>query len=561
MFFVIWSLISLYSIFYTLRSFLLDLLKARSQEATTQLNTQSIRRFSGLLPLPTQNLILRGLSPLDRHRYSLVCKQAHYAVTSFNQQAYRIEHILSPYFSQKQIDIFRLIQLRTGTLISGSAALQFFDLSVFEDSDLDLYILRDWDKVMQLAGFLVSVSYDFHARPDQPRTFQDAYEAERNFEGFEPEYSTKGIWDVYSFVRQSDSRKIQIITCRKSIMHVILEFHSTCVMNVISYNHAYALFPYTTFVDRRTVALPRSRNSGFQRNVTAQAFKKYTDRGWRTSFVPSKANILRYKSEFRDTPRFVDDSSCWTISLAPVQHARSLGDFDVISPPLDLLRANSWYTILTSAGQTQIGVKVVTAVLDVNNAAVEESFTFPSVPHNLKTTYSAHLLGENSESFVTKRTIEDVIQHTHEKFEREPDAIHEYARELVAQAFASMPVFLNLEGKRLSPSAYSLGLLVRQLEITFNMFRRDPPCSITFRVDSTGHVWSYVVIRLPQNYPRPLLSALRNSADDFVLKHLMQHRVWITFLDGTQEVDLWGASIIRSADSMADSMARYIIES
>ncbi|KAJ4478548.1 hypothetical protein C8R41DRAFT_922850 [Lentinula lateritia] len=120
-----------------------------------------IENRKGLLPLTASNLILRELSPLDRHRYSLANKEAYDAVSSFNRQAYRIEHILCPYFNEGEIEMFRLIQLKTNAIISGSAALQFFDLTVFDDSDLDLYVVNDWDKVALLTGFLTSIAYDY----------------------------------------------------------------------------------------------------------------------------------------------------------------------------------------------------------------------------------------------------------------------------------------------------------------------------------------------------------------------------------------------------------------
>lgn len=176
-------------------------------------------------------MILRELSPLDRHRYSLANKEAYDAVSSFNRQAYRIEHILCPYFNEGEIEMFRLIQLKTNAIISGSAALQFFDLTVFDDSDLDLYVVNDWDKVALLTGFLTSIAYDYTPRSDQARTFQHAFQAGRRHPHVEPDldndYSDEDIWDVYSFIRASNGKKIQIITCKDNITQVIMKFHSS----------------------------------------------------------------------------------------------------------------------------------------------------------------------------------------------------------------------------------------------------------------------------------------------------------------------------------------------
>ncbi|KAE9408496.1 hypothetical protein BT96DRAFT_1103661 [Gymnopus androsaceus JB14] len=355
---------------------------------------------TGPLPLATQNLILRNLSPIDRYRYSLACRELHYAVCSFERQAYRIQHILLPYFTEEEINIFRLIQRKTDTLISGSTALQFFDLSVW-DSDLDLYVVREWF-FMLLAGFLISISYEYQPRPEQKPTFQDAFQAGRSEQAqhvpvppiMGDGYSSRNIWDVYSFVRASDGKKIQIITCVHNTMQVILDFHSTCVMNVISYMFAYALYPFATFAEQETVAILRGRP---HESLSLQrALDKYAERGWTTTLTPSSANALRSESEFRDTARSAGDSACWVIPLAPVEHAISLTDYDT-TPSVDPVRANSWYTILTQSGQTRNGYKVIQ--LMSGNPEDAYAFTFPSIPYKLKSGSAVESLGEDITTF------------------------------------------------------------------------------------------------------------------------------------------------------------------
>ena len=50
--------------------------------------------------------------------------------------------LLSRYFHHPET--FRHLQATTGTVISGSSALQFFDRSYYAKSDLDLYVPLAW---------------------------------------------------------------------------------------------------------------------------------------------------------------------------------------------------------------------------------------------------------------------------------------------------------------------------------------------------------------------------------------------------------------------------------
>ncbi|KAF9065893.1 hypothetical protein BDP27DRAFT_1366057 [Rhodocollybia butyracea] len=50
-----------------------------------------------------------------------------------------------------------------------------------------------------------------------------------------------GFAGVYNSVKAG--MKIQLITARNSALDIILNFHSTIVMNVISHSHAYSLYP------------------------------------------------------------------------------------------------------------------------------------------------------------------------------------------------------------------------------------------------------------------------------------------------------------------------------
>ncbi|THU97433.1 hypothetical protein K435DRAFT_615366, partial [Dendrothele bispora CBS 962.96] len=264
------------------------------------------------------NLVFRESSPIDRIRFSLANKESNELVSSYNQNNFRIRRILSRYFdSVPDIAQFRLLQYETGMLISGSAALQFFDNTMYPESDLDLYVaLREADPIGQ---FLLERGYTFTPILDQPGDWEVAlYRKILSWES-RPEplwnddtdlYPVNGIAAVFTFVKEG--KRVQLITCGRATLEVILRFHSTCVMNVISHSHAYSLYPRATFEDRVSI---HPRVSARRKDKIKIAFEKYTKRGWKILPVPSAAAYLRPNSEFGNGPRYVGDSNCWIIPL------------------------------------------------------------------------------------------------------------------------------------------------------------------------------------------------------------------------------------------------------
>lgn len=91
-------------------------------------------------------------------------------------------------------------------------------------------------------------------------------------------------------------------------------------MNVISHAHAYALYPYATFIDRVSWNIVKYRGSDSYHDAARQ---KYIDRGWTMIDWPSALAVTRPCSEFRfRSRRCVGDLSCWVIPLSPVANRR-----------------------------------------------------------------------------------------------------------------------------------------------------------------------------------------------------------------------------------------------
>ncbi|RPD67435.1 hypothetical protein L227DRAFT_491594 [Lentinus tigrinus ALCF2SS1-6] len=263
--------------------------------------------------------IFATLSPANLVRLSSTCRTAYAAVSAYTRLAFDIDRHLSRFFpsptrgcsptcccflahphqhahARARARAFRSLQARTGTLVSGSMALQFFMRAVWEESDLDLYVHMRHRR--EVALWLLDEGYRY-----KPTDFQDpsfeveiAQCVERNPNGI---YSMPGLMAIVTFVKpipgertgppalaedgeeaEEDAPrelKVQIMVAKNTPMEVILGFHSTCVMNVISYEKAYCLFPQATLEERRTLLSSSCRGKGKHR---MEGLAKYQARGF-----------------------------------------------------------------------------------------------------------------------------------------------------------------------------------------------------------------------------------------------------------------------------------------
>ncbi|THH04355.1 hypothetical protein EW145_g5587 [Phellinidium pouzarii] len=171
---------------------------------------------------------------------------------------------------------FRVLQARTEMVVSGSSALQFMDRMVYPQSDLDLYVAKD--HAAQVCGWL-------------------------------PTEDGRG----YRFVPSDRQIERGILTAQLALrshntpMEYILSFHSTVVMNVITYRAAYSFYPKGTFeeglmlpCDTREV----NHDSGIE---------KYKARGWTVTHFAAEPFSDPEEHAFVLGKRWVDDSSSWMI--------------------------------------------------------------------------------------------------------------------------------------------------------------------------------------------------------------------------------------------------------
>lgn len=143
------------------------------------------------------------------------------------RRAYDVHRLLGRFFADP-LD-FRSLQARTGTVISGSVALQFFSRAHYPSADLDLYLHMRHRKEVGL--WVVEQGYDFVPAAHQPKCFVTAVK-EAPYLFPEAVYTLPGIAAIFTFVKtpnggRAEPTKVQLIIATNSPMEVVLGFHSS----------------------------------------------------------------------------------------------------------------------------------------------------------------------------------------------------------------------------------------------------------------------------------------------------------------------------------------------
>jgi hypothetical protein len=323
------------------------------------------------------DLIFRCCDARDLTILAATTRELRNLIKSYNARSYASSYqsILSKFFSTTEVAVFRTIQAATGTLISGSSALQFFERVDWHGSDLDLYVEARFTR--RVSNFLVRTcgyAYTKDVHQEQGLAAQQAMH--------ENSYLRHGVVDVLNFKKKwiketmndladavmevdgsrskhgeeeekeskEDTRIVQVIVASSSPIDVILDFHSSeilyfsdifahyvaaVVMNIISAYNAISFFPLETLYHRRSIITSdRPQHDG-----TIAALNKYTKRGWQMFrmdpyyFTEERMDTMNF---YLNQTRFVGDSKCFTVSLDGSSMEESL--------KRDPIVINSWRT-------------------------------------------------------------------------------------------------------------------------------------------------------------------------------------------------------------------------
>ncbi|KIM24573.1 hypothetical protein M408DRAFT_26868 [Serendipita vermifera MAFF 305830] len=280
------------------------------------------------------------LSVADMLSLRLVCSVVHGAVHGWLPSVYNVENHLAHFFDDPLS--FRILQARTGTIVSGSNALQFFERSYYPNSDLDLYV--PCRHTYHVAKWLVTNDYNpvFTEKQRnilQGTTFASLLEqiSRRRISRYhgqplpgEAEYGHSAMEDVFTFVHQSNpDLKVQMIVIdpRSTPIAAVLHFHSTLVMNFITWDRAYSLFPSATFLHRSCLTFGDVDKEPRLHDI----YHKYWARGFR---IPAQPFLTTEIAKlFKWGVRTIDDRHSWVIKLNTQELLAAINQDDTAFTP------------------------------------------------------------------------------------------------------------------------------------------------------------------------------------------------------------------------------------
>jgi hypothetical protein len=183
---------------------------------------------------PVYDNILSRLDPGDAIRLGKTCRVASKAYANFVSRAYNVDKLYRRWF--KNTEGFRRLQARTGTLVSGSTAVQYFNRTFYESSDLDLYTFRSG--AVEVAQWIVEEGYVYRpgdTYPDYESHIEQLMKCTED-ENWPAEgvYVNGGICTVLEF--EKNGAILQLIVTRNSPFHAITLFHSSQSMFPTSLN-------------------------------------------------------------------------------------------------------------------------------------------------------------------------------------------------------------------------------------------------------------------------------------------------------------------------------------
>ncbi|KAI0841850.1 hypothetical protein F5Y06DRAFT_292673 [Hypoxylon sp. FL0890] len=169
---------------------------------------------------------------------------------------------------------------RSDALISGSFVLQFFERTIWPDSDLDI-VVQDGVNLEGLSKFLTTVE-GYKMIEEEPHKYKQST------------YIKKV--QTYKYINTGDAdvdgnkgvrRKIQLtVTHCIPLLAILRTYYTTALINFISWNKAYSIFPRATFLYHETMPLkPVNEHYG-------RLHSKYGKRGWRMRTQPITYDVF-----------------------------------------------------------------------------------------------------------------------------------------------------------------------------------------------------------------------------------------------------------------------------
>jgi len=193
--------------------------------------------------------IFDALPPAGLCQVRKLSRDARIAVQDYEVRVFSPNRLLEQFFPDPFE--FRSLQCRTGTLVSGSQALQLLSRCRWPNSDLDLYVWQE--SALEVCAWLEGQGYEYKPLYFQSEDLEETLESSiisglqrmaLNQDQIDEEeaaeiaedvtfYDHNSIANVIAFEKETglETLKTQVIIGRNSPMEMILSFHSskTCL--------------------------------------------------------------------------------------------------------------------------------------------------------------------------------------------------------------------------------------------------------------------------------------------------------------------------------------------
>ncbi|KAJ7583341.1 hypothetical protein C8J56DRAFT_1055104 [Mycena floridula] len=214
-----------------------------------------------------------------------------YLVLAFDVEC-RLHNFLG---NRELIKRFRKALKKSGSLLSGSFMLAFFDRREFRGSDMDIFMPAIF--AANVAEVLLMAGFNYVPRRWDERLWTERLSDYVNWESTSD--TIIGVLDFYNEKWQN----IQIVVTHRAAFDAILSFHSTVVMNAFDGKTAFSIYPLATLNASINLALDLQTSRG------RDAIKKYKDRG----YAP-EISLGTYPT-FDRSIRCIGDAGTWSMTF------------------------------------------------------------------------------------------------------------------------------------------------------------------------------------------------------------------------------------------------------
>ncbi|TFK59252.1 hypothetical protein BDN72DRAFT_865310 [Pluteus cervinus] len=265
--------------------------------------------------------VVANMTPGDLMRFSRT-SSTHYAIVQiYKKTHYSVAKHLERFFPGNMYQQFRELQARTGALLFGSVAFDFFTRTINDESALDVMVtllpygeVAEW---LQVRGYVFQnegQNSDDDSDEDELEYSDDVASDEEDDEE-DDERSLPPEIGIFS----NGNLSIHVWIARHTTLERVIgsnlntEPKLACTMNCITANDAISLYPHSSFHERQALRL---RNND---TVASDDFvEKYRQRGWTIVDDVDVVDRNTVESDFYTDDdatgiRYFGDSKCWTI--------------------------------------------------------------------------------------------------------------------------------------------------------------------------------------------------------------------------------------------------------